>query len=889
VPFDARRYEETVLKPLRGVTALPDDPLLLYGVEPGMDRAALHEQLRRVRALWNQRSGAGTNLAKVCRLLDSKDQERKQKVGDQLLDPAWWQGEARRRAERSAAEVTKLAADLKAEFGGSGTVTQGQLDGIAKHSGLDDAAVADAARRAGLRVVEAVAIPDSSGLEPSAYQVLRDKLAEAGAPTVVHLLHPELRGTFKVIGGFSVVSDPRARLDKEALRARSNQAEAAADRSGTRAAKAALALLRTAHDQGQDLCSVTVFHLADLVRAKRSERVPDRFIESHLTELGLDAGDAVLLVASTPHSGGASAPLKETEFVRQLLADGQLREAQRVLAALPATAADAAEVRQAVDAVDAELGRLLASFRAAVAAGEVDRAGGLLQRARELAADDEAVAREWDRLPPAPPGELAARPADAEVRLAWRSAGPDTWYRVCRGRGRAPIDPEDGQRVTETTGSVAVDPSPYPGEPTAYSVFASRNRKDWSRPATVSVVLVPAVSGVEVVAQPDRVSATWATNPAAVRVEVRRFTGGRGAVGVGGTPVTAELSRFDDTGVTEGVEYDYALTAVYAGSDGREVTAKPVVVRARPRGRAAPVETLSVAAAGGADGERVTVTWTIRDPSAEVRIRRYEQRPSHREGEEIPLSSLEATGTEVTGVRRGSRNGGSLEARVPPGQFVYVAFSIGAGGALVGPSELVSHTESVSGLHVRRLDRAAVLSWSWPQGTSAARVRWSAPGAPGEERTVTRTQYTEENGCRLPLGPTDLTVEVRAVTLTPLGTMTSEPATVTIPGAPVRLTYRITRRGWSRSRRTVSVHADRSCGPVDLVVVAAAGAIMPLRPGQGTELLRLTGLALTPEHPHVTEIEVPGTIRRPFWLRCFLTSTAGASIADPPVTEMWVS
>jgi hypothetical protein len=55
-------------------------------------------------------------------------------------------------------------------------------------------------------------------------------------------------------------------------------------------------------------------------------------------------------------------------------------------------------------------------------------------------------------------------------------------------------------------------------------------------------------------------------------------------------------------------------------------------------------------------------------------------------------------------------------------------------------------------------------------------------------------------------------------------------------------------------------------------------------------LVRTGRLTLTPDIPHAFIAEIPTGVRKPYWLRLFVTEpAAGIAVVDPPITEIRVS
>jgi hypothetical protein len=286
----------------------------------------------------------------------------------------------------------------------------------------------------------------------------------------------------------------------------------------------------------------------------------------------------------------------------------------------------------------------------------------------------------------------------------------------------------------------------------------------------------------------------------------------------------------------------------------------------------------------------VLLTWS---DAGVVQIRRADEPPPWGHGEIVALRDIGGYGHEVVGRRRVADGVCSVEAEVPPGHHVYVPFAIGGSGAVVGASVATGVAEPVSSLAARRTGELVVLSWAWPDRVGVAEVTWVS--AVGERRTrqISRAQYAEESGCRLPVASGG-TVEVRAMTAGPLGVVMSPPARVPVTGPPVHLSYTVTRPPGVRNRlsrqRVVSVRADRACTDLTVELVLATGLVMPARPAQGQVLVRKDRLTLTPGVPLDFIAEIPTDVRKPYWLRLFVTEpAAGIAVVDPPIAEIKVS
>jgi hypothetical protein len=110
MPFDPVRYEQEVIRPLRGSHGrLPDgDQHRRYAVEIGMTKPELEDRLRTVRAFWRQRANGPDSRAEVCRLLLAEDERLRQSAGTAMDDPKWWRELRQASPEWAAAHILPI-------------------------------------------------------------------------------------------------------------------------------------------------------------------------------------------------------------------------------------------------------------------------------------------------------------------------------------------------------------------------------------------------------------------------------------------------------------------------------------------------------------------------------------------------------------------------------------------------------------------------------------------------------------------------------------------------------------------------------------------------------------------------------------------------------------
>ncbi|HZN73966.1 MAG TPA: hypothetical protein VFC00_20045 [Micromonosporaceae bacterium] len=895
--FDEVRYEQEVIRPMRGKHGrISDNDLVrVYAYEPGTSADALQAHLRKLRTYWNQRASGPDNRARVCKQLLAADEELRRRLGAQLNDPAWWERLAQKTAQAAQESIKQLADDLVRAYGAIGQVTREQLAVVAeRYPALKQPDVDEACRQAAIQVVDTVELPQQSGLDRVAYRELRDKLRELGALTIVHLLHPGLDRPFTLVRGFSVPGGPALALSPEVLRERRSAAEKEADSSSVRARKRALGVLDSGLKQGADLPTVALFQVVELCAAERAKGIADVLLVRLAADLGLAPEDARLLVASLPT--GVDVASNDAAEVRVLLADGQLRAAQQALAALPDSDPERAAVEQAVQRQLDELRRLAQGAETALRERREEEAERLLREAVRIAADDRDLAARLNRLPPPPPRDAALVATGTQVRVSWRppnTALPDLRYLVIRVEGRAPTGPDDGTRVGETAATSVTEPSVVAAREVHYGVFAAASGGTWSRPALVVGRVVPPVGDVRLRTRADEIAASWHAHPDLVAVRVCRQRSRPPADVRDGLAVPSGRTSFVDREIDEGAEYFYGVVAVYHDERHREVAAPMTVVSASPRAAGQPVEGLTAVPEESFDGgvARVRLTWPVR--FAQVRIRSAPELPGWAPGKVVPVADMERYGQEVVGAQVADGDLMVLDADVPLGPRVYVPFTLGGTGAVVGRGVELGLTEPVGQLRARRTGTRAVLTWVWPADVRLAEVAWAVPGTATDVRRVSRAQYVDGDGCVVKVGPAGGTATVRGVSIGPTGESLSPPASVTVSGSAVRLAYTVKRPPGFRDRlsrrRVVEVRTDQDCADVDLTIVVAPGLAMPVRVEPGMTSFAFTRLRFTREVPMLLSFEVSAAIRRPYWIRCFVVRPATVTLVDPPVANMKVA
>jgi hypothetical protein len=887
-PFDPKAYEDGVLKPLRPrMPHLPHDLVTRYAVEPGMSDAALRERVETVVRLWNKHAMRAGPLGQVCKQLVREHKEL-EATGNPTT-PEFWRRWATAHDRRVGGQVDEVVSLLTANYGPLGVITLGQARATAaEHPELTDADLQGACTKAGLRVVEPVDLPTAPGMR-GPFASLTNAMAAAGVRTIPALLHPDVT-SFGLLGGFTVPGTDRApALDRAAAAARAVELEKLPDGPGVRARKEAVGMLVSEAGAGTDLAALALYHLLAEVRSRRAEGAQPVVLHGLLTRRGLVPAEAGPVAVTVFAERGVAVrdPLSD---VTEMLAEGRLAAAEQVARAVSGPDGDAA--RAAVDRQRRRVDDLREQARADLRAGRDEQADTRLREAMALGADVPGLAEQLTTVPAAPVLGVTANPDGTGVRVAWRPAtghADDTVYRVVRGVGRDPADPDDGDEVATVSAHAAPDAGPPVGRELHYAVFARSTGGRWSRPVSAQVRVVPPVSDLRIEGDTAAVTGRWKTHPGVASVEVLRSEGAPDAPGV---PVAVDANRvFRDTAVQPGVRYYYSVVACYPAPGGGPVLrAQPQVGDGSLRVQARPVTSLKVEPTTG-DGPGVRLSWRQR-PGVDVVVRRAATACPWEYGATLRADELDRWGAELDGPLTVRGEFVTLVATVPAGRSHLVAFALGASGAMRGQDAVVDLVDPVRQARAQRFGDDVLVTWQWPQDVTAADVRWADDPAGGARR-ITRQRYRDEGGCRLPGARAVRQVEVVAVIFGGDGSETAAPAVaVAVDDRPPQLTYDLQRR---RHRLvgpvlcTVTVTGAEPVTGATLVLVAAPGHAMPLSAAAGVELLR-EPVSITPGEPLVLpEVAVPSGLRKPYWLRCFLTEPAPALLVDPPVSRLKVS
>jgi hypothetical protein len=870
--FDETEYREGFLKKHRGTRTVPSDLMARYAITLPATDAEIAGRVKAVRAYWNKLDNNSASWARVAKLCRAEDERLRAEHGTQMETRQWWQ--ARQSDQQKAAEssITGLADELRRRFGTLGVIPPATLGQFAAQLSLSEQQASQAAGRAGLTVISGVALPVSPPI--GNFESLAKAMSECAVPSVPELVHPG-SGTFRLVGRYRCLADERRRLDAVAVNAQSTEADKRGNSATDDARRAALTILRQAVRAGVNLDEVALFHLVTIASDPAS--VSADMAAAALRAAGLEAGDAAVIAVLVAELGtGGKAPQR----VPDLLATGHLREARAALASLPSEGLRI-DAQQQVEAAQQRLDQLIAAAKAALEVPDEARAEALLRDAALISAEDAAA--ELATVPPPPPADLRASGDGTLVRLSWRRApghDPDTVYVVRRAEQSRPLTvPAEGEQVYRDRGDACTDERAPAALPIRYAVFAVREGRPASRPATVPITLLPPVTGLKAEVGPATVALHWSAHPDA-RVRVTRTARGAQPVQV---RVTGSGCQVD--GLTEGQQQHFQVIAAYVGPDGAELCSPPERVSATPRAEARPVTTLRARPVGADGAIRVQVTWIPVD-NADVKIVRTDRDPGLVIGKLVSAEEMAALGQEVTGTLVSADRETGFEAKLPPGVHCLVPFSFGGTGIVAGKPTAVAVTDPVTQLSVTPFADYATVSWEWPRSTQIAEVSWRVDGEDDVLR-VDRGQYRSAGGVKIPLGRGPCKIEVRAVITVGKTSFTSPPVSATVGhAAEAEISYRVSNLVPSvgplrvRAKRVVFT-ADQECAGIRVRMVASPGRVLPTSPSDGQTVLDIT-LAMRPGIPAEHKVSVP---RRTTWVRCFVVG-GQARLIDPPISSL---
>lgn len=871
--FDEVEYRDKFLKEHRGARSAPGDLMARYAITLPATDAQIAAQVKAVRAYWNKVYSGKAIWAQVAKLCRAEDERLRTEHGTKMETRAWWQERRGDQQKAAEASVAVMADELRRRYSTLGIVPAGMLGQFAVKLGITPEQANRAAAQAGLTVITGVTLPATEPI--GNFEALLKSMSECAMPSVPELVHPG-SGTFRLVDRYECLADRNKRLDAVAVKAQSTEADKRGNSATDDARRAALTILRHAVGDGVNLDEVALYHMVTIARDSAS--VSADIAAAKLREAGLEAGDAAVIAVLVAEQGaGASTG---PHRVPDLLAAGQLKEARAAAGRLPSEG-ERIDALQLVEAAQRRFDELIAAAKGALTVPDEARAETLLKEAALFSAEDADGVLATVPLPP--PVDPRAGGDGHAIRLSWRPApshDPGTVYVVRRTTQPGTLTaPSEGDPVYRDRGDTCTDPRALVARPVQYAVFAIGDGRPDSRPAVVSVTLIPPVWQLKAEVGPATVALHWSAHPEA-QVRVTRTAPGAPPVPV---PVTGTSCQVN--GLVEGQKQNFEVTAVYTGPDGAALLAVPEHISATPRAEARPISSLRGRPVGTDGAIRVRVTWLPVDNS-DVRIVRTDREPALAFGAAVSAEDMAGVGTEVTGTLISAGREVGFETELPPGVHHLVPFSIGGTGIVMGKPTTVAVTDPVRHLSATAFADYATLAWEWPPSAQVAEVSWRVDG---EEDVVQvdRGQYRSAGGVKIPLGRGPCEVEVRAVITVGKVSFTSPPASARVGHvAESAIRYQVSSlipsAGLLRTRtKKVVFTADQACADVRVRMVASPGRVLPTSPADGETVLDTT-LTLQPGVPEERRASVP---RKTRWVRCFVIA-GQARLVDPPITSL---
>jgi hypothetical protein len=876
MPLDQKGYRAEYLRTRNAKQALPDDLLERYAIDLDDADAEIAAQVKAVRAYWNAFK-PGQKFADVVRLCRIADEALKAEHGERMLQKSWWLEYADQRKQSAAESVGKIAERLKSAHGQLGVVTQASLDSSAAAYGVSPQQMTDAAREAGLTVVQPRPLP-APPIKGSQFTALELNLNACGALTIPELLHPG-SGEFRILDGYRCVGDSGLRLDLAAVVTAFSEVEKLGKSAANDARREALQFLKTAVAKGVDLTELTETHLADLGRdsiGRGASATLDLFVDLKVERA--DAATFVAVLAEREVAAAASGIAK----VDSLLDDGRLGEAEAAAAAIPERSEERKNALKKVADARARLDRLRSEVQTTVRAGEELRADSLVKEMARISGEDAEAT--LAAVPLAPVDGLRLVADGDTVKLYWRPSeghGEETTYVVARGEERPPPSPADGREVTRTTEVLATDSHAPVAAQVHYSVFATAPHRPGSRPTGAAITIVPPVANITAEVGPDEVTVRWSSHPACVGVEVQRAEPGTRREPVESGPSSCRL-----TGLPEGVPIHFEIVAVYRDPRGNLHRSEAKHVDATPRSAAKPLPKLRARPVDNGGKVLVRVSWTPID-SSEVRILASASPPPWGPGTWISqeqLARFGEFGSELVGRRTTRGKDEVLEVTLDSGIHHLFAVSVGGTGIVCGASKTVGVTAPIGKPAVTAFGTYATISWEWPEGSEVAEVRTEVDGEV-EIFELTRADYQADGGARVRLGATACKVEVRAMIHSREGAFASPPVAILVDERnEAEISYRVSSSVLNKRSKTVTFTSESGCAGAAIRVVAAAGSVMPVSAEEQFVLLD-ERLDLDPGKPAAYPVTVPKSISKPRWVRCF-SMDGKARLIDPPISDL---
>lgn len=893
--FDPKSYKRDVLVPLakdkvrtaaidaairdlstgKGHSALAALDLAALLAVDSVAPADLSAHLRSLRSLLNKWGRNPLSADKVRLVIKAVDD-----AGIDIETPEFWTAHAGRQDAARSDAVRGFVRGVIQE-NPLGVLTAPAFMDAARGAGLGQArpaALQEAARSGGLTIVAELEEPRID-VPP----VLVSVVEHPQFRTLVDVItFPDLAEDVTVVDALS--SGGRSLTTAEVGRAH-ERSQRARDSDAAQAAQKALGALKKQCANGADLHALVLAAMLKQVAGTVQPGGPRLAQRDHLTAAGLSAVDAARLVVHLNPAGGRTA--SASQLIVRALADGDLGEARRLADALPRDPEDDTAREDVTGRLaDAEMRKrsLVEQADEAAARRDFTTADEALRRAAEVDRGDAEIVGRRAALPPGPPTRLSPRPVEGGgVGLSWPAVvGADVRYRVVRDETTVPTTPRDGHAVaTGTAATTVVDDDAPIARTLHYAVFATRDGRIYSDPATASLTCLPPIERLEHSANRSGVVLSWTAHPAALGAQVSVLT-------AGAEPVMHEVSgtSLAVRSLELGRAYTFAVRAVYA-VEGHRALSEPRQVAASPRGAFVPPEEFSLHPGGGPGTSALRASW--RDvPGYDIELWALPLDLAVVPGSPLPLDDLERRGgRRLRPLPGGTRRRGTTSQEFPAtGVAAYCALTIDGTRGVPGERIVSGVAPSATGVRADRLGGGVRLSWEWPDGDVLIGISWLQDGVP-RDRRVTRAKYTSDGGVLIAHAHGISDLAITTIVRAGEDEWTSPPSPVPWVAALPELGYKLAiRKGMFRPpTATVTVDPGAYTGTADVELVLSTDSYLPSTARSGDVIARRT-LSFEANTPAEFDLELPRKVPSPFWLKLFPAAGATVLLRDPPTSQM---
>lgn len=904
--FDAQAYKKDVLKPnsrgegleqLREVLqALGRDPAskaygrldlnTIYAVPSPVTASELQAWKKSIISTLNKaQMFHAAPLLKS--LLDHFEQQ-----GNDVTDPAFWGAQQAARQQHIISALERGVEQLKHEYP-LGVVTVEELTarlGAIGVSGVTEASIVQVATGKSFSIYPEFELP--SGEMPSAslknsWKDLIDKSAYRSILDVLLLHAPDRAAQATFINRLTAAGAP---LSLDDVHAAHEKADKSKDTNDIQFAKKFLGAVKLDIPDEASLRELVLIAFTQLVSARIGRGQPLVAVRDHLISIGIAETDSSRLVAAVDAASAGSSgggPRITLDQARELLSKGLLAEAERTHAAVP-DEGDEAEAYKRLGEQIAKLrtqkSQAIERYRLAMQSRDFHAAGLAIGEAISIDAADESLVSLRAAVPPFAPRSLQLRMDGESVVLSWaQGADAELNYTVVRAEGRLPASISDGvmlaDAVTETNYRDAQPPSAVRA---GYAVFASRDGRVFSDPATAEITVLQTPSALHAESDLSSTQLSWSLPSSAAGAVISRLN-------PDGSSIETEVLRGSTLHIPDlstGARYRVSARAIYLFDSGRELS-EAVSIEVVPRGSASPVRDLHIEAEASDGRETLRASWSEVD-GFEVELWTFPRNADIGEGTTADAARLQALQGKRMTVHAGAARNGKTAAALPDLTEIVkiVPMTVTDDGHLAGIAVVTGSAPSASNIIAERFGDELRISWDWPNGDYLMELSWLDNGR-SRTRRITRTRYRTEGGAVLSNAATVSQLRIATVVRVDDDDWMATPVPVQIAAhattkkARYRMQIKKALIGGKVNCQIV-VESDTIGFTAPAEVVLKRGSIMPYSPEDGEVVERIVlDFSAGKTSSHFVAV---GKAKSPFWM-CLFTDD-DVELTPPHTSEM---